>query len=122
MQNQGLFRTNKGNIVVRTSEKWQLLVLIYNAVFIVVVTVFTSLAGSSVSKRFVRAITSHFTCEALEYTPGKCDRAVFEQYSTGWVFTVILVLLALIPIVSLVQAWDAEAMKQHKCRSRKRLP
>ena len=120
-QNQGLFRTNKGNMVVRTSEKWQLLVLIYNAIFIVIVTVFTSLAGSSVSRRFVRAITSHFTCEALEYTLGKCDRGVFEQYSTGWVFTVILVLLALIPVVSLMQAWDTNVMK-HKCRSRKRLP
>lgn len=122
MQNQGLFRTNKGNLVVRTSEKWQLLVLIYNAVFIVIVTVFTSLAGSSVSRRFVRAITSHFTCEALEYTPEKCDRSMFEQYSTGWVFTVILVLLALIPVVSLVQAWNTEAIKQLKCRSKKRLP
>lgn len=119
MQHQGLFRTRKGGqILIHSSEKRLLVVLGYNALFIVAVTVFSSLAGSNVSQRFTQALTEHFTCEALGHTPGRCDRAVSDQYNTAWVFTVILVLLSLIPAVSLVHIWNTRRLKQLRCCSR----
>ena len=105
----------EGPSLVSTGEKRLLIVFVYNTLCIVIIMVFSSLASSSVSQQFIQALTTQFTCEALGYTPGKCDRGFFEQYSISWIFTLILVLLGLIPIVSLLFVLDAyEVRKQLK--------
>ena len=103
LQIQGVFRgKKKGNVLVSTAEKKLLIVLCYYILFGIVSMVFSSLTSSNISHQLFQAIATHFTCEALGYTPGKCDRGLFEQYSITWLFSLTLVLLALIPVVSLV--------------------
>ena len=113
LQIQGVFRRKeKGKVVVSTAEKKLLIVLCYYILFGIVSMVFSSLTSSNISRQLFEAIVSHFTCEALGYTPGKCDRGLFQQYSITWLFSLTLVLLALIPVVSLLFVLNTEDIKK----------
>ena len=113
LQIQGVFRRKeKGKVVVSTAEKKLLIVLCYYILFGIVSMVFSSLTSSNISRQLFEAIVNHFTCEALGYTPGKCDRGLFQQYSITWLFSLTLVLLALIPVVSLLFVLNTEDIKK----------
>ena len=113
LQVQGVFRKKeKAQVIASAAEKRLIVILSYYILFGIISMVTTSVSTSNLSQMFFNSIASHFSCEALGYTPGKCDRGLFEQYSTSWLFTLTYIFHGLIPVVSLVFVLDTKELKR----------
>ena len=109
LQVQGVFRKKEnGQVIASTGEKRLIIILSYYILFGIISMVTVSLSTKNTP---YESIMTHFSCEALGYTPGKCDRSIFEQHTISWLLTLTFVLHGLVPVVSLVFVLDIREFK-----------
>ena len=107
-----------------TAEKKLLLVFCYYVLVGTINLIIFSLTTSHAASK-VMAIRQLFACEATGYVPGKCDRAIIQQYY-WWLSVIGLILLGFVPTVNLVFAINFQETQKKiticcNCKTRQRI-
>ena len=63
------------------------------------------------TEKLINGLRSYFECEAFGYTPGKCDREMFEQYTNPYARAMVYLLMSLIPLSVLIYVINWRSLK-----------